>query len=353
MIGREITDRILLVGPDCESPKGGIGMVTKTYRRLFSTFNYLTTQKEGSAFLKIFTFAVSIVKLIPFLFSIRIRIVHVHGSSDGSFVRKSLIILLSKLAGKKVIYHIHSGGFKTFVAKHPKAVAYIMKKCDCIVALSEYWRQYFETDLHCDHVAIVHNIMDYPQENHSSRDTTLCTFLFLGKICDHKGVFDMLDVITTHFLSLEGKMQLIIAGNGETDRLKGYIKDHHLGDVVKYTGWVDDNGKRQLLNQSDVIILPSYYEGVPICILEGFSYHLPAISTNVGGIPEILENGKNGILFTPGDKDALYNAIIRMTDSPSERLTMGDYAFQTSKNYLPNQVEDSLIQLYSQLIKEE
>jgi glycosyltransferase involved in cell wall biosynthesis len=350
MITKEITDRILLVGPDYKSPKGGIGMVTKTYMHLFSSFNYLTTQKEGSSILKICVFLKALLKLLPFLLSSKIKIVHVHGSSDGSFVRKSLIILLSKLAGKKVIYHIHSGGFKTYVAKHTKVVPFIMKKCNCIVALSEYWKQFFETDLHCRNVAVVHNIMDYPREDHSSRNATLCTFLFLGKICDHKGVFDLLDVINSHFSSLNGKMRLFIAGIGETERLTKYVENQHLESIVKYMGWVDDEAKCQLLNLSDVVILPSYYEGVPICILEGFSYHLPAISTCVGGIPEILEDGKNGIMITPGDKNALYHAVCQMINSPSKRMKMGENAFQTCRNHLPDQVEESLKLLYSKLL---
>ena len=193
--------------------------------------------------------------------------------------------------------------------------------------------------------------MDYPREDHSSRNVNLCTFLFLGKICDHKGIFDLLDVITDHFSSLDGKIKLIIAGMGETRRLENYIKDNKLGDIVEYVGWVDDEAKRQLLNESDVVILPSYYEGVPICILEGFSYHLPAISTYVGGVPEILEDGKNGLLIYPGDHKALYDAVKQMVDSPSVRLAMGDYAFQTSMAHLPSQVEENLIELYSQLIK--
>ena len=110
------------------------------------------------------------------------------------------------------------------------------------------------------------------------------------------------------------------------------------------------DAKCQLLNQSDVIILPSYYEGVPICLLEGYSYHLPAISTCVGGIPEILEDGKNGIMITPGDKSALYHAVCQMINSPSKRMEMGEDAFKTSRNHLPDQVEESLKLLYSKLL---
>lgn len=76
--------------------------------------------------------------------------------------------------------------------------------------------------------------------------------------------------------------------------------------------------KSQLFNTADAFILPSYHEGVPISILEAESYALPVISTQVGGIPEIVSDSYNGILFKPGDKVAMYEAIVRlMTD---ERL---------------------------------
>lgn len=67
-----------------------------------------------------------------------------------------------------------------------------------------------------------------------------------------------------------------------------------------------------MLNGADVYVLPSYKEGLPISILEAMSYSLPVISTRVGGIPEIIMNGKNGLLINPGDKEALYESIIKL-----------------------------------------
>lgn len=348
MIEKSITERILLVGPDCDNPRGGIGMVTNSYEQLFPVFNYLTTQREGSTISKILVFAGALLKLVPYLCGKKIRVVHVHGSSDGSFYRKAIIIILSKLAGKKVIFHIHSGGFKDFTRKHEKAVRYILFKCDTVVALSDYWKEYYENDLGCKHVTVIPNIMEIPAEDHSCRKDPRCTFLFLGKVCDHKGLFDLLDVFQEHAEELRSATRLLIAGIGESDRLLSFIRTHQLEDFVEYKGWVEGDSKTLLLNQSDVFVLPSYYEGVPISLLEGFSYHLPAIATNVGGIPEILHDGENGILITPGDKDALYLAMKRLADSPSLRMEMGGKGHETSMEHLPCKVEDRLTKLYKQ-----
>lgn len=350
MIGEDISGRVLLVGPDCDSPRGGIGKVTQSYKQLFHTFNYLTTQKEGSFIKKMLVFLISLIRLIPTLLGRKIKVVHVHGSSDGSFYRKAIIIILSKMAGKKVIYHIHSGAFKEFAAKHKKAVRYILQKSDTVVALSNYWKEYYEQELGCNHVNVVLNIMDEPHEDHACRNPQKCTFLFLGKICDHKGVFDLLNVINENSEQLRPFLRLLIAGIGETERLLSYIKTHHLEDIIEYKGWVDGDEKTQLLNQSDVFVLPSYYEGVPISLLEGFSYHLPAITTPVGGIPEILKDGENGILIQPGDKKALFLAMKRLIESPELREKMGNIGYITSMEHLPCKVEETLSCLYKQYI---
>ena len=108
--------------------------------------------------------------------------------------------------------------------------------------------------------------------------------------------------------------------------------------------------KERLLNECDVYILPSYFEGVPISLLEAFSYHLPVISTNVGGIPEILTDGDNGMIISPGDKNALLQAIKVLASSSELREQMGKNAYQRSLSHLPQNVEKSLTNVYNELL---
>ena len=350
MIDRSISRKVLSVGPDCREPKGGIGMVLSTYSSIYGEFRFVCTHKECGTLGKIWVFLTALCQLFPYLFDKGIRIVHVHGASKGSFVRKSIIILLSKAFGKKVIYHIHGGGFKDFTQKHSKIVPSILKRCDLIVALSEYWKRYFTEELHCRHVEIIPNIIDSPQEDHSCRDNKVCTFLFLGKICQEKGLFDLIEVISDHIHEFDGKIRLVIAGIGETDKLKSAISHPQLKDIIRYVGWVSGTDKERLLNECNVYILPSYFEGVPISLLEAFSYHLPVISTNVGGIPEILTDGDNGLMISPGDKNALLQAMTKLAASPELRDQMGKNAYQRSLSHLPQNVEKSLTNIYNELL---
>jgi len=350
MIPRDISHRIVSVGPDCIDPKGGIGMVLKAYRGLFGEFRFVTTHKECGAAQKLLVFLRALAKLLPVLADSDVEIVHVHGASKGSFVRKAIIILLSKLWGKKVVYHIHGGGFKDFTRRHPKAVGYILSKCDTIVALSDSWKDYFSKEVGCKDVKVVPNIMEAPHEDHRQRDARTCTLLFLGKICDEKGIFDLLDVVATHRGEYEGHIRLLIAGIGESERLKSFIQEHHLEGIATYEGWVSGSEKERLLNASDIFVLPSYYEGVPISILEAYSYHLPVITTDVGGIPEILADSTEGIIIKPGDKKAMHEAIVRLVASPALRQQMGEAAYTRSLAHLPSNVEQRLLAVYRPLL---
>ena len=107
-----------------------------------------------------------------------------------------------------------------------------------------------------------------------------------------------------------------------------------------------------MLNSCDVYILPSYHEGLPISVLEAMSYGKPVISTNVGGIPEIVKPGFNGWLFQPGDHQAL-NTIIREAMNNKDLLKQyGNNSLRLSKNYTPESVFQSLNQLYKQVLNQ-
>ena len=103
---------------------------------------------------------------------------------------------------------------------------------------------------------------------------------------------------------------------------------------------------------ADAYILPSYNEGLPISILEAMSYSLPIISTNVGGIPEILKNGENGFIMSPGDKDAMYRAILELMNNEKLRMDMGKASYSKVQEHMPNFVERQLNDLYRSLLNE-
>ena len=348
-----IWDKVLFVGIDYKNPKGGIAIVEYEYNKIISPCNFVRTTVTGNKIFKIVVFIESILRFVFYLiFKRQIEIVHIHGASYVSFWRKSIFILIAKLFRKKVVYHMHGGGFKEFRDKHQKIVDFIVSKVDVVIALSETWMNFFKNEMKCDNVCIIHNIIEKPVYNKSARKNKInCDFLFLGLICKNKGIYDLLNIIQKNQILFRSKnIRFILGGNGETETLQNYIQLHNLKDLVIFKGWVSGNKKIELLNYADIYILPSYYEGVPISILEAMSYRMPIISTNIGGIPEIVQYGVNGYLTNPGNLKDITKFIIDLADSMDLRKKMGEESYGKCQQYLPENVKNELMTLYTSLL---
>lgn len=341
---------ILTVGIAYQPVRGGIAAVESVYSTFYKPFNHIATvgSEDESKIKKLLTFVKAFFTFLYWmLYHKEIKIVHVHGASNASFWRKRIFIKLAKMFRKKVVFHLHGGMFQVFYAHHPRAVRKTIEKCDCVIALSEYWKQWLETIFNCKKIVIIKNAIDAPVLHKIPHDKF--NLLFLGLLSENKGIYDLLDVIANHKNELFGKFQLLIGGNGDVGKVKDIIKNSNISDMVTFEGWVSGAKKVHLFNLADALILPSYHEGVPITILEAESYELPIISTKVGGIPEIVTNGKNGILIEPGDKKAIYNAVITLMSDQRLALQMGQSSKNVVAKHLSNYVEQQLDSMYKEL----
>ena len=96
--------------------------------------------------------------------------------------------------------------------------------------------------------------------------------------------------------------------------------------------------KDRIMATSDVLVLPSYFEGMPICILEAMTYAIPVITTPVGGIPEIMTDGIEGTFITPGDKKALAQAIDMYLEHPELLKAQDQAGYSHSQQFLPGNI---------------
>lgn len=347
---KNIFEKVLFVGMDYRAPKGGIASVLNTYSTFIRPFKFVrTSDSELNLFSKIW-FAVSGYLSIAFklLTDKNIEIVHIHSASGSSFWRKSIAIRVAKFFKKKVVFHCHGGGFKEFRQKSPLKVDAILNKVDYIICLSNEWKQYFET-IGFMNVTVLKNVITSPIIDRPRKDS-LVHFLFLGLICENKGIFDILKALATHKEELKGKIVLHIAGNGQTDKLIREVEALQIEELISFEGWVQKEHKSRLLNLADVFILPSYVEGVPISILEAESYHKAVITTRVGGIPSIVKNQESGIFITPGNNEELFQAMKILTESEGLREKYGEVGYQISKDYLPETIKSELIDFYNILL---
>lgn len=138
----------------------------------------------------------------------------------------------------------------------------------------------------------------------------------------------------------------------------GILKDEliNLRNSLELENKVDFLGNRKdinnLLEQSKIFVLPSRWEGLPISLLEAMSKAKPIISSNVGGIPEIIEDGKTGILVEPENEIDLAKAIERLLDDYEYAKNLGENAYNVVKNKFSIEIyNDNLYNLYNNLLK--
>ena len=355
---KEIVHHILTIGPEYRNHRGGIGAVLEIYSRYFEVFNFISSYKEGNWLIKSIEYFICLFNYFAILIQNKqIKIIHIHGASNGSFYRKYfLFIIAKKVFKKKVIYHLHGGGFENFHKASSSFVKtrikYLVENVDTVICLSEKWRVFFDQNFKCKKLKIIPNIIDYPLKiENKNENNDKIRLLFLGLICNNKGIFDLLNVIINDKDYYKDKIILYIGGNGERERLLEIIEKHSLQGTVEYIGWVTSEVKAKYLIKCNVYILPSYIEGLPISILEAMSYAKPIISTNVGGIPEIVIPGKNGFLLEPGDLNGIERTIKYCIENKEVLLKYGDESKKIVEKHLPQKVIKELFDIYQELLK--
>jgi glycosyltransferase involved in cell wall biosynthesis len=350
MIEYVISDKILTISTSIKENRGGIASVVNALSGYYETFNYIASTKSKNYIMMMCCFGVCLLKLIYYIVFRGIKIVHIHGASYGSFLRKMIIINICHVFKVKTIYHIHGAEFKSFYKRHPAIIGRTIRKATVVLALSESWKEFFSAIIKTDRIVVLNNMVENPGFARAYIFNPPIKFLFLGIIGQRKGIFDLLEVINQNREFLAGKFLFYVGGNGETEKLLEFIKKNRLQDLVSFEGWVSGGSKNKLLRSCDVYVLPSYAEGLPVSILEAMSYGMPVISTTVGGIPEVIEDCGNGFLIKPGDMQALFQRICHFIEHPDDLETLGRRNQEYMKNFYPEAVVPELKKLYEQLL---
>jgi glycosyltransferase involved in cell wall biosynthesis len=155
-------------------------------------------------------------------------------------------------------------------------------------------------------------------------------FLFIGNLTRRKGAYDLVDAFAAASRRGGFAARAFLAG-GETDlgqkeELLTYIDQSGCTGSIELLGLVHGQQKHSVLSGADCLVLPSYAEGLPMVVLEGMSYGLPIIASHVGAIPEVVRDGTEGFILSPGDVPGLANRIALLAADPALRRRMGQAA---------------------------
>lgn len=352
-INRDLSSQVLFLGVS-KKTKGGMTAVLVSYDKYIENMRFIPTWKLGNKLVKSWYALQALVRTWFLLtFDKKIKIVHIHGAANASFERCKMFIGLAKKCGKKVILHEHAADFVEYYesSDDKQAITETLRKCDALIVLSQSWKEYFASiGMDSDKIHVLNNIVSPPMllpEKHVA-DGKL-HLMYMGEISKRKGGFDLLKAVADNKDYFKDKLVLKMGGNEVDGDIKAYIKNHGLESFVSYEGWIAGQKKIDCLNWEDVYILPSYNEGLPIAILEAMAYSHPVISTPVGGIPEVIETGKNGILVQPGDTMAIAEAIKFYIENHDAIGVHGNNAYQVVQNFFPERVFGDLKKIYEKV----
>lgn len=332
--------KVLMVGSH-SSVNGGITTVInqiKNYEWRDIKLDFIPTYIQKNGAIKILFFCLSYVRIVLYLLLKKPDIVYMHMSFKGSYYRKRAIYRLSKTFGVKVVVHLHGSEFEKWYNessnKAQKKIKLFLSDVDTIIVLGNKWERVIKSIQPQAKIVVLNNSVSIPSKtigwNASKR-----RILYLGVLVKRKGVHDLLRALQKLLKEDENsEIVLTIAGSGsEETRLKNYVIKNGLSSCVEFVGWADDKKKKELLLSSQILILPSYNEGLPMAILEAMSYGIPIISTDVGDISCAVKNGINGYLVNPGDIQSMASSISKIAFNRKKFETMSASSRKIAEEY--------------------
>jgi glycosyltransferase involved in cell wall biosynthesis len=346
--------KVMLIGPNYRC-KGGIASVLRNYLEYPDkkdiVYGFISVRGDGCQFIKLLQLILGLIKLSWTLATDSINIVHAHPSENLGFYRYIPFLLVSKCMQKKVIFHIHGGMFDEFYKSQSSIQKKIVKSallsCDMVICLSEYWASVFR-HIGVSKIVVIKNTVFQPETNPYNPLSNGITFM--GFIEPRKGIYDLIKALPKIDKHIE--LTLNICGSGDDSTLDALINVNKSNVTIIKHGWIDSKQKDAILRDTLIFILPSYHEGLPMVVLEAMAYGVPVISTPVGGIPELIENGIDGFLVNPGDINALTKAINQLNSDRDLRIQMSKASFAKIKDgYTMDASFKALHRVYSQLMK--
>ncbi len=202
---------------------------------------------------------------------------------------------------------------------------------------------------HKEKCKLIYNGLSRPNILPSPLPFSPPALLLAGRFTEEKG-FDT--AIEAFSLIKNPRPKLWIAGDGKLRKaLEMQVKTLHLENRVHFTGSLQKTKVLELMNQTTVVIIPSYFESFGLIALEAMQMGRPVIASSVGGLPEIIRGGETGLLVKPSDPKILSQAIQSLLDSPETAIQMGRMGAQrVEKMFTIEQNTDAYEYQYRELV---
>src|SRR5512140_3181321 len=346
---------VVMLGTSFET-HGGISSVLKAYRAagLFDRWpiDFIATHRDGGLLRKVLQLFAALAGFVALLARHRRAVLHVHSASRASFWRKSVFMALAMLARWPVIFHLHGGGFATFYDAECGAIGraivrFFLGRAACIVVVSERWCAWMHRVTRNPNLVAIANPVALAKTSATTREPALIAYT--GRYEPAKGLPDLLTAAAGLAPSTP-RLRIECAGSGDVAGVREQARSLGIADRVTLHGWIEAQERDRLLARASVFVLPSHAEGLPMSLLEAMAAGCPVVATDVGGVPDLIVDGVNGLLVPAADAHALALAIHRVLRDSRLATQLALAARETiERRFAPERALAPLEALYGQL----
>lgn len=343
--------RVLMVG-SAEQSCGGVASVLRLMKQMPFWEKYhcgwLGTQIQRSYGVKLWYALKAYAKALFTIWGY--DIVHFHTVPDKiCLIIQMPVLLLALLGRKKIIMHVHMGNQLENHTKN-KLFIWCLNRADRVVLLAKKWQNLFETlyPMVKARTAVIYNACaPTPAVDYSIKEKSIIMAAFLN---DNKHP----DLLLKAWKNLKADFpdwHLTIMGNGEVERFQTMAHGMALDDSVTFTGYITGKQKEDVWNRASIYCMCSRNEGFPMVVLEAWARGVAVVTTPVGGLPDVIEEGRNCLTFPFDDVDTLTVQLRRLMESSELRKQMAEYSKSFGERvFAPVMVNGSIEKLYEEIL---
>jgi glycosyltransferase involved in cell wall biosynthesis len=355
---------IALVGP-LPPPSGGMANQTRQLYHLLSTEGVRVDLVQVNApyrpaWIGRYRGIRAVFRLAPYFISLwrvtgKAQLMHVMANSGWSWhLFAAPAVWIARWRGVPVVINYRGGDAKAFFQRSFRWVYPTMRRAQVIVP-SRFLRDVFiEYGVACN---IVPNIIDLHRfsKQADAHEVSKVGFPHIIVTRNLEPIYDVGSALKAFRQVLERmpEAHISIAGSGdERPRLESLARELGISERVTFTGRLDNEHMVRLYRSADVMVNTSLVDNMPNSILEALACGIPVVSTNVGGVPYMVNHGEHALLVPPGDPQAMADAVIRLCDESQLKDRMVKAGRDLVSQYSWSNVREKWLSIYTSLLQE-
>ena len=231
---------------------------------------------------------------------------------------------------------------------------FAIRKSDAVTAISSYTAREI-SEIAPTNITIIPfgaAITVSDQKLSVPKDNRIKNILLVGRLVERKGVRYLIEAVALINKTIEANLTIVGEGS-EKSNLEAFVKEKALEHKVNFTGKVTQSQLEECYRKCDIFVLPAVTdskgdtEGLGVVLLEAMAYRKPVIGSELGGIPDIIKNGLNGLLVPEKDSVKLAGAILQILQKPELASRFGEAGFQyISDNFSWEKIVNDIKTLY-------